>query len=385
MACYAERVFAGADYALVWPAPLVRAELEPLLAPWTGTRHWEARALLLLEEAFAESRPASELLNAGRDDLSELVLGMGIESTGRPEQRSYLKELGRLLDDLPLAAPPRPLWSERHEGKKPAEARGCEELARHFAEMVHDLARRGYLEKQLPQARRNGRAAAARTNRDLRDSAGFSAIGDVWPLLETYRSWSQTQLLDLVEAFHDVVARPRLRLRSGERDLRYDDFAIEPGRRLYRWQVNALLETSTLPIRFAEEGEDIGRLVAVTDEARAELVSTMAERRGHTGDQVRHALALFRRREANEHDKRSAIVTLYGILEQRRDLLREHLYGKDEDALFQIANKFAVRHQTASQNANYDPVFLDWVFWWYLATIELTDRLLARQSSKRPS
>ena len=26
--------------------------------------------------------------------------------------------------------------------------------------------------------------------------------------------------------------------------------------------------------------------------------------------------------------------------------------------------------------------FLDWVFWWYLATIELTDRILARQAAQ---
>lgn len=377
-------MFAGADYALVWPAPLVRGELELLLAPWTSTQHWEDRALLLLEEAFAESRPASELLDAGRDDLSALVLDMGIDSTGRPEQRSYLRNLESALDDLPIAVPRRPLWSERQERKEPAEGLGYEEVARQFAEMVHDLAGRGYLDKHLPRARRNGRAAAARTNRDLRDSAGFSAIGDVWPLLETHKSWNQTLLLDLIEAFHDVVARPRLRLRSGERGWQYDDFAIEPGRRLYRWQVNGLLRSSTVPIRLAEEGEDVGRLVATTDEARAELASTMAQRAGPTGDQVRHALALFRRRDATEHDKRSAIVTLYGVLEERRELLRKELpfRRRDEGALFQIANEFALRHQTASQKADYDPVFLDWVFWWYLATIELIDRLLARPSSE---
>jgi hypothetical protein len=27
---------------------------------------------------------------------------------------------------------------------------------------------------------------------------------------------------------------------------------------------------------------------------------------------------------------------------------------------------------------DYDPVFLDWIFWLYLATVELTDSLLAR-------
>jgi hypothetical protein len=377
MGCYDERVFAGADYALVWPPPLVRAELELLLATWSSSTHWANRASLLLEEAFAESLPASELREAGRDDLSDLL---GYEGKGRPEQHAYLEELARVLDDLPLAVPRQPLWSERQGRRKPAERLSSEELARQFAEMVHDLASRGYLDRHLPQACRNGRAAATRTDRDLRQLVGLPAIGDVWPLRETHEKWSDTQLLDLIEAFHDVVARPRLRLTASERGSRYGDFAIEPGRRLYRWQVNALLGRSTVAFRLAEEGEDVGRLVATTDAARAELASTMAQRPGPTGDQVRHALALFRRRDANEHDKRSAIVTLYGVFEECRELLRKDLpFGRrDEGALFQIANEFALRHQTASQKADYDPVFLDWVFWWYLATIELTDRLIAR-------
>jgi len=48
--------------------------------------------------------------------------------------------------------------------------------------------------------------------------------------------------------------------------------------------------------------------------------------------------------------------------------------------LFHIANQFGIRHQTAGQLRDYDPMFLEWIFWWYLATIELTDRLLARQA-----
>lgn len=375
MGCYAERLFAGADYALVWPPPLVRAELELLLATWSSSTHWANRAALLLEEAFAESLPASELRDAGRDDLSDFLT---YEGKGRPEQRAYLKELARVLDDLPLAVPRQPLWSERQRQRKPVERLSSEDVPRQFSEMVHDLASRGYLDK-LPHACRNGRAAATRTNRDLRQLVGFPDTGDIWPLRETHEEWSHTQLLDLIEAFHDVVARPRLRLTASERGSRYGDFAIEPGRRLYRWQVNALLGRSTVTFRLAEEGEDVGRLVATTDAARAELVSTMLGPGETTGGRVPHALALFRDRGATEHNKRSAIVALAGVLEERRAVLKEHLYQKDEGALFTIANEFALRHQAESQKADYDPVFLDWVFWWYLATIELSDRLLARQ------
>ncbi len=66
-------------------------------------------------------------------------------------------------------------------------------------------------------------------------------------------------------------------------------------------------------------------------------------------------------------------------LEERRTLLKDRLVKEDEGALFQIANKFAIRHQNAQQQADYDPIFLDWVFWYYLATVELSDRMIARE------
>ena len=149
---------------------------------------------------------------------------------------------------------------------------------------------------------------------------------------------------------------------------------------LYRWLVNRVLDKSDLGLRLANEGEDAGRLVAVTDPARMELAASMAERTDpRTGDVVRHAIALHRGRAASEHDRRSAIVALADVLEERRALLKAELMSKDEGALFQIANQFAIRHRRDDQRPDYDPAFLDWLFWWYLATIELTDRILERR------
>jgi hypothetical protein len=85
----------------------------------------------------------------------------------------------------------------------------------------------------------------------------------------------------------------------------------------------------------------------------------------------------------SEHDKRSAAINLAGVLEERRALLKAEMATKDEGALFEIANRFAIRHRNVTQQADYDPAFLDWVFWWYLATIELTDRILARQETSQ--
>ena len=65
--------------------------------------------------------------------------------------------------------------------------------------------------------------------------------------------------------------------------------------------------------------------------------------------------------------------------EERRSLLKEQL-TPDEGALFEIANRFGIRHRRADQSTAYSPLFLDWIFYAYLSTVDLTDRLLSERS-----
>ncbi|MCM3885954.1 hypothetical protein [Frankia sp. R82] len=132
---------------------------------------------------------------------------------------------------------------------------------------------------------------------------------------------------------------------------------------------------STAPPWDSTPSTDVGRLLAVTDQARADILRVAAEHDGAVGDRLRHAIELFRGRDAGEHEKRSAVVVLSGLLEERRDLLKSELLRKDEQELFSVANNFAIRHQNEQQKRDYSVEFLDWIFWWYLATIELTNRL----------
>ncbi len=85
--------------------------------------------------------------------------------------------------------------------------------------------------------------------------------------------------------------------------------------------------------------------------------------------------------DADREAKRSAVVALARVLEDRRRLLKAELVSSDEGALFHIANKFDLRHRDGKQHQRYAEAFLDWIFWWYLATIELTDRLHAEQQA----
>lgn len=131
-------------------------------------------------------------------------------------------------------------------------------------------------------------------------------------------------------------------------------------------------QAAGISYRLADGGEDQGQLVAVFDEGRSALLADVLGRAlPDMAARVRHAVALFRRRGATGEDKRSALITLAGILEERGQLIKEELVTAGEGALFHIANKFAIRHQNRQQLSGYDPAFLDWVFWWYLGTVEL--------------
>lgn len=44
-----------------------------------------------------------------------------------------------------------------------------------------------------------------------------------------------------------------------------------------------------------------------------------------------------------------------------------------------------MRPRRADQRGDYDEAFLDWFFWWYLATLDLTDQLLAGQGAAQPA
>jgi hypothetical protein len=97
-------------------------------------------------------------------------------------------------------------------------------------------------------------------------------------------------------------------------------------REVYRWKVNELLQAGGIGYRLADSGEDQGRLVAIFYDGRpALLADAISQAPPNTATRVQHAIALFRKREATVEDKRSALITLAGILEERRQLGPKHL------------------------------------------------------------
>jgi hypothetical protein len=301
--------------------------------------------------------------------------------------RSWVNDLLAHLHEFREHTPPRPYWPVRRAA--PVEQPVCTvaTASQRFTDPVGHLHADGYLARDFAQPcvdehtdERDGRDL----NAELQQRLGIEvAYPTLWPLKPA--AWDTDTFYGLIEVFHDLVARPRSRWRHefNECGPHFEDFDTDAGRRVYRALINRLLAENAVELRLADTGEDAGRLVHVVDEARADLIERVLDTPdpGVAG-RVGHAVTLFRGRDATDHDKRSAVSTLYGILEERRTLIRTEIGKKDDGALFSVANAFAIRHQGRGQQSDYDPAFLDWIIWWYLATIELTDRLLARQGAE---
>ena len=372
------------DYQLVIPRAVFVAEAALLLTRRTAA-DWNDRCELLLDDAFIRGFDGGPL--AEFRELPSVVTGdpWATDSRNEPshlftEKQLFLRELMDGADHLLEDPARRPYWRERHGPSEGTPALDAASFSREFVALIGELEDYGYFAKRFGKDCVDdpyGDLPAQVIRRELR-------LNVAWPLDPAELVVDQSALFDVIELLHDLAARPRTRsLHSyGGCGWHYSSYDIQTGRQVYRWRVNRLLVRSDLGLRLADEGVDAGRLVTITDEGRGDLIRTAAARdAGDTASQVRHAIELFRSRSANRNDKRSAVAALALVLEERRrNVLTEVLAKSDRGAIFEIANGFHIRHQDAKQKRDYDDFYLDWIFWLYLSTVELTDRVIDEQA-----
>lgn len=375
-------------YQLLWPREIFSDELAAI-TELLGDRDVRPALRWLFEEALRGPDPI--------EDLDRVPTALGRDLNGWPmESANPVRDFGRLIykhrDVLPDYTPRR-YYLARHEPTEPEAAPAAGDvdwlkLQQAWSALVENLVANGYLDRLAGDSCSDGQGAdvqAARISVLIRDHCGL--VGQ-WPLtlVEDGLATDEDVFFTLVEVFHDLVARPRVRMWH-DFDQAFcwsSEFDEHAGQAVYRFAANELLNRCGVEYQLADSGEDQGLLVHAPADGRATLVLRLArsvENSQRLGDPVTHAIKLFRSRDTSVEDKRSACIALAGVLEARRDLLKTELLTKDEGALFNIANNFAVRHQDASQQRDYDEAYLDWIFWWYLATVELTNRLIARNET----
>lgn len=370
------------DHVLRWPRERFRQRLAALInVQQQHISGWGEEVELFLDDAFEGNRPL-ESFRAASSSLVVNVFDAPRSPTTQPPispGRRYLIDLLRAADSFPYEVQRRPYRSQRDQAPGATPPLSQSAVVARFTSLVIDLDERGYFERSFQKD-------CVDDPRTIDPSVvieGEIGIRDLWPLSADRLVADQDVFLDVIEVIGEFVAAPQARSPHsyGGCGWHHRDFDIQTGRDVYFWMINRLLDRAPIDLRLATSGEDRGRLVEASGDARDDLVAATIEGADEVlRSPIEHAVALFRRRGATVEDKRSACTALAGVLEFRRSLLKEELLRRDEGALFQIANEFDVRHRTESQKGEYDPVFLDWIFWWYLGTIELTDRIVARQS-----
>lgn len=386
----------GPDYTLRWPRELFAQEARAILAAqpvlikgaWTDQVEW------LLIEAFPSSTPVTDFRGSTtKSTWTDQNAGRAAKVLPYLHQPGpFMQALIDATPRLPEQATPRPYYAARH-GQQPVEPAIASHpdttaARRDWLIAISSLRRNGYLAHIAPEICASRKSDDQRQPDDVLDDLIADRLGirGLW-MDRLSLEWDETTFYSLIEVLHDLVERPRSRDYDSWDDCgwHYSDFAFYPAQVLYRWTVNRILARHGIALVLAKNGEDVGRLVHQPHDGRAVLVESAVGTQGPaTRSTVEHAISLFRGRGATRETKRSACIALAGLLEERRNLLEDHLLSKDEGALFQIANQFAVRHRRADQRSDYDEAYLDWLFWWYLATFELTDKLLGRPGSAAP-
>jgi hypothetical protein len=342
---------------LRWPRELFLEAAEGLEDDlWSTTQN-----LWLLGRAF----DSADALTAGLEDGSAEILAFILSH----------------IDEVPYIYERRELFSDRQGRSRDRLPPGYEWAVTKYDRMLRRYYDTGSLGEHLQPSCPDDYTDDGNPSEALLEIVGVEGL---WPVGRAYEEHESDDLLfDVVEAFDELVVMPTARNHHGYGGCgwHYRNFNHQFGRRAYRFEVNRILGFAGVPYRIAESGEDAGRVVAAGSDDLAPLLLRAAEReRAGDGIDVQHAVALYRSRGATAENKRSAIVALAGVLERHRNLLKEELLKADEGALFHIANGFDLRHRDMSQKVDYDPAFLDWIVYVYLASIELVEALVSRQS-----
>lgn len=196
-----------------------------------------------------------------------------------------------------------------------------------------------------------------------------------WPPSIYATTYSDVDLFDVVEAMHDVLAEPvdeelssSCFICGSNHPRRFD---VATGQAHYREEVNAFL------VPHGYELTPAGEVLALAEPGLQEIFEAPlpTDDEDNVARRVQRAITKYRQHSATLEMRREAVRELADVLEYLRPQIKDEMLSGDEADLFQIANKFGIRHHNEQQKTDYSPEWLAWVFYLYLATIHLILRI----------
>src|SRR5882724_6337668 len=190
-------------------------------------------------------------------------------------------------------------------------------------------------------------------------------------------------VFDAIEFLYDHVSKPGNWGQIGAGDGYYysdwTDYDDEVGKTEFREKANGFLCDYGPGYELSEEGA----ILALGSDGLQYIVDAeiVPFDEANVDSKVRDAIRKWRNRDLDIAEKRKAIRELADVFEwlKKTSRLQQVLDAKDESALFEIANKFAIRHHNPNQKSNYDQnIWYSWIFHFYLATYHAVIRSLIK-------
>ena len=264
----------------------------------------------------------------------------------------------------------RKFFSERQSGKE--RSYGLDELKKLFKYEVEELEHLGYLDQYFGGESNDG-VGWLGSDPSIRVYACLRKKG-LWPLGDMSSYSSEGDVFDMIEYLFEHVSIPSYEFGGWC----YDDVY---GKKIYLSNINGILRGYEGGFELSEGG-DVVSLVPDGLELLFDADISHPDKE-NVEKRVCAAKLSFRMRDkevGSFQNRKNAVRELADVLEFLRAGAREVIKREDENNLFNIANNFGIRHHNAYQKTDYDEgVFLDWIFYYYLASIHACVHLLKRK------
>lgn len=209
---------------------------------------------------------------------------------------------------------------------------------------------------------------------------------NIWPIESNIGNYTEDDLFDVIEILHDLVSEPvggcisRNTISDGHIcEKIYTKFDRTKGQEKFKNRINSVLCHYKTGFELSNSGEVI---IKVKDGLRDLIQTEIPEYDPENIDSKRErAINKFLNSRLSVHERKDAVKDLADILEYLRKSGGTKLPKKDDSELRNIANNFGIRHHDPHQKTDYDPFWLDWIFYIYLASVNLSIQI--REQNKR--
>jgi len=203
-------------------------------------------------------------------------------------------------------------------------------------------------------------------------------IDGVWPIRDGIADYDEPTLFTVIEFLHDYVVKPIDTSQYGNEEAIRK--ARQQGKVEFRRRVNEILQRYGNGYQLGENGE-IHELPSPGLSALVDSIPSTSDP-DNIDRLMTHAIQKFFRYGATQDDRRDAIKALGDVMEYlKKSGVRLDL--RDESALFQILNDFAIRHHNKSEQAEYNKKdFFEYVFYVLLASVTFLLKRVVRPATE---